>query len=109
MSVPQIDIWSVHRRGLAASGVHDVQRARVDAAAFCSCTVASIPVPAGEVLVLRVAGAVDLLTLPVLQSALTSGLAREPCHLLVDLAELTFCCVRGLSLLVQAGGTAAGQ
>jgi hypothetical protein len=50
-----------------------------------------------------------LLTIPVLQSAPTSGLAREPGHLLVDLAESTFCCVRGLSLLVQAGGTAAGQ
>jgi anti-sigma B factor antagonist len=76
---------------------------------LCSCTATSIPAPAGEVRVLRVAGEVDLLTIEVLQGALTSGLARGPCHLLVDLAELTFCSVRGLSLLVQAGRTAAGQ
>jgi hypothetical protein len=89
--------------------VDDVQRARGDAAASCSCTATSIPAPAGEVLVLRVAGEVDLLTIAILQGALTSNLARGPCHLLVDLAGMTFCCVRGLSLLVQAGRTAAGQ
>lgn len=58
---------------------------------------------------LRVAGEVDLLTIATLQGALTSSLARGTCHLLVDLAEMTFCCVRGLSLLVQAGRTAAGH
>jgi anti-anti-sigma factor len=69
----------------------------------------SIPAPAGEVLVLRVAGEVDLLTVAVLRDALTSSLARGPGHLLVDLAGMTFCSVRGLSLLVQAGRTAAEQ
>jgi hypothetical protein len=46
---------------------------------------------------LRVAGEVDLLPIEVLQGALTSSLARGPCHLLVDLADLTFCSVRGVS------------
>lgn len=109
MSVLQVDIRSGRRRGPAATRVHDIQRARVDVAAACSCTATSIPTPAGEVLVLWVAGEVDLLTIDVLQGALTNGLAHGPCHLLVDLAELTFCSVRGLSLLVQACGTAAGQ
>jgi anti-sigma B factor antagonist len=109
MSVLQVDTRSGQRRGLAAPRVHDIQRARVDAAAACSCTATSIPTPSGEVLVLRVDGEVDLLTVAILQDALTSGLAREPCHLLVDLAELTFCSVRGLRLLVEAGRTAAGQ
>jgi anti-sigma B factor antagonist len=109
MSVLQDDIRSEQRRRLAAPFVHEVQRARVDAAALCSCTATSVPSRAGEILVLRVAGEVDLLTITVLQGALTSGLARGPCHLLVDLAELTFCSVRGLSLLVEAGRTAAGQ
>lgn len=109
MSVLQVDVRSGRRRGQAAPRVHDVQRARVDAAALCSCTATSTPSPAGEVLVLRVAGEVDLLTIAILQDALTSGLARGPRHLLVDLAELTFCSVRGLSLLVQAGRTATGQ
>lgn len=106
MSVLQVD---AQRRGLGAFGVDDVQRARVDAAALCSCTRTSIPVSGGEVLVLRVDGEVDLLTIAVLRDALTSGLARQSCYLLVDLAELTFCSVRGLSLLVEAGLTAAVQ
>ncbi len=109
MSILRNEIRSEQRRGLAASRVHDVHRARVDAAALCSCTATSIPAPAGEVLVLQVTGEVDLLTIEVLQGALISGLARGPCHLLVDLAELTFCSVRGLSLLVEAGRTAVEQ
>ena len=109
MSVLQVDTRSGPRRGPAAPRVHDIQRARDDAAALCSCTATSIPTPSGEVEVLRVDGEVDLLTVATLQDALTSGLARGPCHLLVDLAELTFCSVRGLSLLVEAGRTAAGQ
>jgi anti-sigma B factor antagonist len=109
MSVVQDGFRSEQRRRLAAPLVHEIQRARVDAVALCSCTATSIPSPAGEILVLQVAGEVDLHTIEVLQGALTSGLARGPCHLLVDLAELTFCSVRGLSLLVQAGGTAAEQ
>ena len=109
MSVRQDDTRSERRRGPAAPRVHDAHRVRADAAALCSCTTTSIPAPVGEILVLRVAGEVDLLTIAVLQGALTSSLARGPCHLLVDLAEMTFCSVRGLSLLVQAGRTAAGQ
>jgi hypothetical protein len=53
-----------------------VQRARVDTAASCACTATSIPSPAGEIHVLRIAGEVDLLTIAVLQCALTSGLAH---------------------------------
>jgi anti-anti-sigma regulatory factor len=105
------DIRSELRRELAAPRVHEIHHAQdgPEAAARCSCTATSIPAPGGEVVVLQVAGEVDLLTIAVLQGALTSGLARGPGHLQVDLAELTFCSVRGLSLLVQAGRTAAGQ
>lgn len=109
MPVLQDVIRSRARRWLAERRVHDPRRTRVDAAALCSCSVTSIPAPAGEVLVLRVAGEVDLLTIDVLQGALTSTLARGPCHLVVDLAELTFCSARGMGLLVQAGRTAAEQ
>jgi anti-anti-sigma factor len=108
MSVLQDVKQSEHRRRLAAPRVQNLRLTR-DAASSCSCSATSIPAPAGEVLVLRVAGEVDLLTIEVLQGALTSSLARGPCHLLVDLAELTFCSVRGMGLLVQAGRTAAGQ
>jgi hypothetical protein len=61
------------RRGDMAGGaslrVDDIQRARVDTPASCSCTATSIPAPAGEVLLLRVAGEVDLLTVAILQGA----------------------------------------
>ena len=78
MSALEVDIRSGRRRGSAPPRVRDVQRARDDAAALCSCTATSIPAPAGEVRVLRVAGEVDLLTIEVLQGALTSSLARGP-------------------------------
>lgn len=42
-----------------------------------------------------------------MRDALTDSLARDPCDLLVDLAAVTFCDVRGLTLLVQTGPTAA--
>jgi anti-anti-sigma factor len=108
MSVLQDVKRSEHRRRLAAPRVQNLRPTR-DAASSCSCSATSIPAPAGEVLVLRVAGEVDLLTIEVLQDVLTSSLARGPCHLVVDLAELTFCSVRGMNLLVQAGRTAAEQ
>lgn len=104
MSVQQDDTRSEERPRVAAP-----EAALGDAAAQCSCTATSLPSPAGEIVVLRVAGEVDLSTLPVLQAALTNGLARRPGHLLVDLAELTFCSAWGLALLVQAGSAAAGH
>jgi anti-anti-sigma factor len=74
---------------------------------LCACRATSFSSPAGEIIVLQVAGDVDLLTLAVLQAALTDGLARRPCHLIVDIAEMTFCSGKGMALLVMAGSTAA--
>jgi anti-anti-sigma factor len=64
---------------------------------------------AGEIVVLRVVGEVDLCTLPVLRAALGAGLAAHPAHLLVDLTAMTFCCARGLDLLTQTAHTTAGK
>jgi anti-anti-sigma factor len=83
--------------------------ATTEAGASCSCEAMSLATPAGEIIVLRVAGEVDLLTLAVLQAALADGLARRPCHLVVDIGELIFCDGRGLALLVLAARTAAGH
>jgi anti-anti-sigma factor len=74
---------------------------------LCECTAVSLGAPPDDVVVVRVAGEVDLFTDPVLQAALADSLARGPCDLLVDLAAMTFCDVRGLAMLVQAGATAA--
>ena len=106
MLVQQVDTRSEHCRRVA---VPTVDRALDSAAALCSCTSTSLPSSAGEVIVLRVAGEVDLSTVPVLQAALADSVARGPCHLVVDLAGLTFCSARGLTLLVGAGRTAGGQ
>lgn len=55
---------------------------------------------------LHVAGEVDLLSLPVLQDALTAALTRRPGDLVVDLAAVTFCGVRAFALLAATADTA---
>jgi anti-anti-sigma factor len=74
-----------------------------------SCAARSMLCAAGEIVVLRVVGEVDLCTLPVLRAALGAGLAAHPAHLLVDLTAMTFCCARGLDLLTQTAHTTAGK
>lgn len=54
----------------------------------------------------RVAGEIDLDTIEVLRDALADSLARGPTDVIVDLAAMTFCGVRGLTLLVQCRGIA---
>jgi len=100
MSVQLSGIGSPRARGAAGPVLDRV-------GALCSCTAMSLSSPAGEVIVVRVAGEVDLFTMTVLQDSLTDSLARGPCDLLVDLAAMTFCDVRGMTLLVQAGASAA--
>lgn len=78
-------------------------------AALCSCSTTSRSLPVGELITLRVVGEVDLSTIDDLHASLTGVLMRRPAHIVVDLAELTFCDVRGLTLLVEAGAAAAGQ
>lgn len=64
---------------------------------------------AGEIIVLRVGGELDLCTLPTLQSALCGSLDQHPAHLVVDLARMTFCSVRGLTVLTHADRAAAAK
>jgi hypothetical protein len=72
-----------------------------------SDAIESLQCTAGEIIVLRVSGEVDLCTLPILHAALDGGLDQYPAHLVVDLARMTFCSVRGLDLLTQIGRIAA--
>jgi anti-anti-sigma factor len=74
-----------------------------------SCTTRSMLCAAGEMVVLRVVGEVDLCTVAVLQAALGKALAAHPAHLLVDLTAMTFCCARGLELLTQTSHRTAGK
>ncbi len=75
----------------------------------CSCSTESLRTTVGDLLVLRVAGEIDLCTLPTLQRALEDSLGRRPAHLIVDLARTTFCSVRGLEMLTRTGHTAAQE
>ena len=77
--------------------------------AWCCYNAKSLRCSAGEITVLRVEGEVDLYTLPTLPVALDNSLKRRPAHLVVDLAQVTFCSVRGLDLLTRAGHTAAEE
>lgn len=74
-----------------------------------SCTTESLQCSAGEIVVLRVKGELDLCTLPTLQAVLGDSLDRHPAHLVVDLARMTFCSARGLTLLTQADRAAAAK
>lgn len=73
---------------------------------WCTCHTTAIPAAEGGVIVLWVAGEVDLCTVDLLQNALGTALAQRPGHLVVDLSETGFCSARGLSVLGLAGGTA---
>jgi len=95
-------------------GEHHRNRARPITAAdllggamTCFCEVTTDLGPGGDVVVLRVAGEIDMLSLAVLRDALGAAMARQPTDLVVDLAGVVFCCVRGFVLL--AGGARAAQ
>lgn len=92
---------------------HDQDRSRpvvdVDAqggamAFFCESAIESGP--GGDIMVLRVVGEIDMLTIPVLQDALGAAVSRHPADLVVDSAGVDFCCVRGFALLAAADRTA---
>jgi hypothetical protein len=57
--------------------------------------------------VVRVAGEIDLTNVGVLAAAFAAALADRPAHLVVDVAELRFCCARGVSLLIGDTGPVA--
>jgi anti-anti-sigma factor len=62
--------------------------------------------PVGPILVLRVAGEIDLGTIPVLEHALATAVDQRPASLVVDLAGVGFCCARGFAVLAAAAAAA---
>jgi anti-anti-sigma factor len=75
----------------------------------CQCSTATLSSPAGDIVVLRVAGEVDLGSFAVLDAALDDVLDRRPDHLIVDLTGLVFCSCRGLTAITQTVRAAAAQ
>ncbi len=100
--IERIGSGDISHRAAAVGRIND----SVAWSSLC-CGRESVFCAAGEIIVLRVGGEVDLCTLPILQAALGAGLDRRPAHLLVDLAGVTFCSAQGLDLLIQIGRTAA--
>lgn len=79
-----------------------------DRAVLCSCHTSSVPTPAGEILLVRVFGVVDRATEHVLRTALAEAGRMRPRYLVVDVAGMGFCSVRGLALLAGTPAEAAG-
>jgi anti-sigma B factor antagonist len=63
----------------------------------------------GDVLVLSLAGELDLATAPVLRDALRRAVERSPKRLVVDLAEVTFVDSTVLGALVEARSALGGD
>lgn len=82
-------------------------------ATVVSCTAQSWPGLGGRIVVLRVVGEIDLITYSTVQAALDAGLFgavdRPTSRLVVDLAGVTFCGVRGFALLAQTAAVAAAN
>ena len=65
--------------------------------------------PVGNIVVVRLAADLDMLTLPLGWAAVITALDHHPADLVVDLSEVGFCGVRGFALLAAiARVTAAG-
>jgi anti-anti-sigma factor len=65
--------------------------------------------PAGDIVVLRVAGEVDLDSFAGLDAALDDVLDRRPDHLIVDLTGLVFCSFQGLAAITRTAKAAAAN
>jgi anti-anti-sigma factor len=88
-----------------AADLQPAPRART--AGRCTCSTTTTTSPDGEsVVVFSVSGELDLATIGFLATALSAVRRQKPDHLVIDLAELTFCSARGLALLTDTGAAA---
>jgi anti-anti-sigma factor len=75
----------------------------------CRCSTATLSSSAGDIVVLRVAGEVDLDSFAGLDAALDDVLDRRPDHLIVDLTGLVFCSFQGLAAITRTAKAAAAN
>jgi anti-anti-sigma factor len=78
-----------------------------DPADWCRCSISILSSPSGDVVLLDVRGDLDAVTLPGVTAALDAALGLPAVHLVVSLAGLRFCSMRGLELFVEGRATAA--
>ena len=74
----------------------------LSAAPQCSWEVRNENGPVGPILVLRLAGEIDLATVTMIMDAVTAAFDQHPHDLIVDMSEVDFCCVRGFAALAAA-------
>lgn len=108
MPLPMINILPAGRRARGGAAPA-VVGARGDPVCGSWCRVTSLPSPSGDVVVLQICGEIDLSTIALVETAVHSVMSQRPAHLTVDLAGVTFCCARGLAVLLESGATAAAQ
>jgi anti-anti-sigma factor len=89
-------------RTRADKWLHQPASDAATASGRCRCSTATLSSPAGDIVVLRVAGEVDLSSCGVLDAALDDVLDRRPDHLIVDLTGLVFSSCHGLTAITQA-------
>lgn len=75
----------------------------------CRCCLATLSSPVGDIILLHVAGEVDLRSFAVLETALDDVLDRLPEHLVIDLTELFFCSSYGLSAITRTARAATAN
>ena len=75
----------------------------------CWCSTATLFSPAGDIVVLRVAGEVDPDSFAVLDAALDDVLDRRPDHLIVDLTGLVICSSRGITAIARTARVATAH
>ena len=65
----------------------------------CAVLVTELPTDRGVVALVAIEGEIDLCSVGGVEQVAHAALAEPPLHLVVDLAEMSFCDVRGLRLL----------
>lgn len=85
---------------------HSVAARSRDAATLCTCELHTESGPTGSIVVVRVAGEIDILTIPTVHDALAEAVDQRPADLVIDLSAVGFCCVRGFTLLATAARAA---
>lgn len=99
MSVDNTRLIRGARKGIAPA--HLVPAQGLDGSRLCACELQVEPGPAGDIAVVRVAGEIDILTIPAVEAALAEAMARTPADVVLDLSAVGFCCVRGFALLAR--------
>jgi ABC-type transporter Mla MlaB component len=95
-------------RGLSSPTHSTTQTIRRSEPSTLSCWNPCIEAgPVGNTVVVRLAGDIDMLTLPLVWGAVITALDSHPADLVVDISEVGFCGVRGFALLAAIARVAA--